>query len=245
MAILRTIHDSHFTTVANDTVRDPSISFKAKGILFLLLSCSDNWSFTEAWIATRSTDGLTAIKSALHELENAHYLKRYRLRNEDGTLGEGVYEVYERPYDSDEPICSSPMSENRTLDNEPLRNNNIPISDGTEEKQSKNTHGAFEEVIAYLNTKAGKNFKASSKHTAALISARFKEGFSIEDFKRVIDNKVADWKLRPEMERYLRPETLFGSKFEGYLNEAPAKKESKSQSSLGYSMKPVRLEDFD
>lgn len=233
MAILRTIHDSHFTTVANDTVRDPSISFKAKGILFLLLSCSDNWSFTEAWIATHSTDGLTAIKSALHELEDAHYLKRYRIRNEDGTLGEGVYEVYERPYDSTKPICNSPMSENRTLDNEPLRNNTISIDIDMKEKQLKNTHNAIEEIVAYLNAKTGKSYKASSKHSASLIKARLSEGFSVEDFKRVIDNKVADWKPRKDMEIYLRPETLFGTKFEGYLNENRGDGEKRTVRRLG------------
>ena len=52
-------------------------------------------------------------------------------------------------------------------------------------------------------------------------TARIKEGFTLEDFKRVIDWKVSKW-IGTDMEQYLRPETLFGTKFESYLNEAPA-----------------------
>ena len=77
----------------------------------------------------------------------------------------------------------------------------------------------IERIVGYLNSKANKNYKASSKKTASLIRARLGEGFTVEDFMRVIDNKVADWKPRKDMEQYLRPETLFGTKFEGYLNE--------------------------
>ena len=74
-------------------------------------------------------------------------------------------------------------------------------------------------IVRYLNSKANKQYKATSKKTRSLINARLKEGFTVEDFMRVIDNKVADWKNRKDMEQYLRPETLFGTKFEGYLNE--------------------------
>ena len=72
-------------------------------------------------------------------------------------------------------------------------------------------------VVAYLNEKAGTNYRASSKATARHIKARYEEGYTLQDFYTVIDKKVAEWK-GGEMERYLRPETLFGTKFEGYLN---------------------------
>ena len=72
-------------------------------------------------------------------------------------------------------------------------------------------------IVDYLNKAAGTNYRASTKATARHIEARLNEGFSCEDFMTVIDKKVAEWK-GGEMEKYLRPETLFGSKFEGYLN---------------------------
>ena len=78
----------------------------------------------------------------------------------------------------------------------------------------------YKEVIDYLNLKAGKNFKlveSNKKH----INARIKEGFTLDDFKKVIDNKVTEWKNDDKMNQYLRPETLFSSKFQSYLNSEP------------------------
>lgn len=83
-------------------------------------------------------------------------------------------------------------------------------------------------IIEYLNKKSGKNFKPSSQKTKLCISARIKEGFSIDDFKTVIDNKVKDWINKSDMVEYLRPETLFGTKFEGYLNQSSSPNRDKS-----------------
>jgi uncharacterized phage protein (TIGR02220 family) len=96
----------------------------------------------------------------------------------------------------------------------------------TEQQQSntlqeyKNIRNIYIAVIDYLNNKANKNFRPTTKKTQSLINARIKEGFSLDDFKRVIDIKCSQW-LGTEMEKYLRPETLFGTKFESYLNEKP------------------------
>ncbi|QQV93192.1 DNA replication protein [Staphylococcus virus vB_SepS_27] len=76
----------------------------------------------------------------------------------------------------------------------------------------------YKDVIDYLNQQTGKNYKSTTKKNQTVIRARTDEGFSLDDFKRVIDNKVAEWKST-NMEKYLRPETLFGTKFEGYLNQ--------------------------
>ncbi len=80
------------------------------------------------------------------------------------------------------------------------------------------------EIIEYLNQKTGKNFDHQSKETRAKIKARWGingKQRTIEDFVRVIDNKCASWLNDPVMVNYLRPETLFGTKFESYLNEKP------------------------
>lgn len=75
-----------------------------------------------------------------------------------------------------------------------------------------------EEVIDHLNRRAGTHYRATTASTRKLIKARLKEGFTAEDIKQVIDKKCADWLNNPTMMEYLRPETLFGSKFESYLN---------------------------
>lgn len=74
--------------------------------------------------------------------------------------------------------------------------------------------------IVYLNQVTNKRYKFVDK-TKRLLLARFKEGYTLEDFKQVIDIKTAEWKDSPEFSKYLRPETLFGSKFDGYLNQKP------------------------
>lgn len=78
------------------------------------------------------------------------------------------------------------------------------------------------EIVDYLNAVAGTRYKASTRNTVAHIKARLKEGFTVDDFKAVIDTKAAAWKDDPKMCAYIRPQTLFGPKFEGYLNERRA-----------------------
>jgi uncharacterized phage protein (TIGR02220 family) len=73
-------------------------------------------------------------------------------------------------------------------------------------------------IISYLNQKCGTNYKASTVNTKKHINARLNDGYKYEDFVKVIDNKYKDWK-GTEWEQYLRPDTLFGTKFESYLNQ--------------------------
>lgn len=75
------------------------------------------------------------------------------------------------------------------------------------------------EIIVYLNETCGTNYRESSKATQRLIKARLNDGFTVDDFKTVIYKKAKQWKDNSKMCAYLRPQTLFGTKFEGYLNE--------------------------
>ena len=75
------------------------------------------------------------------------------------------------------------------------------------------------EIIDYLNQKTGKHFRKSIASTTRAINARIKEGFTVDDFKTVIDKKVIEWGNDERMKQYLRPQTLFGTKFESYLNQ--------------------------
>jgi len=82
------------------------------------------------------------------------------------------------------------------------------------------------EVISDLNQKAGTNYKHTSAKTRSLVRARVNDGFTEKDFFTVHDKKVKDW-LGTEHAKYLRPETLYSNKFEGYLNQLDSpKKES-------------------
>jgi len=77
----------------------------------------------------------------------------------------------------------------------------------------------YVDIVSYLNSESSSKYKVSSSKTKDLIKARWNDGFRLDDFKTVIDKKVASWSNNPDMVKFLRPETLFGNKFEGYLNE--------------------------
>ena len=77
----------------------------------------------------------------------------------------------------------------------------------------------YEEIISYLNQKLGTKYSHTSRDTKKHIQARFRDGFTLDDFKHVIDVKVAEWGNDSKMSSYLRPKTLFGTKFESYLNQ--------------------------
>ncbi len=92
----------------------------------------------------------------------------------------------------------------------------------------------YKEIVDYLNQVCGTRYKASAKATQRHINARITEGFCLDDFKTVIDKKHHEWTvIKPEMKQYLRPETLFGTKFESYLNQSiPQFKSNKDQAAL-------------
>lgn len=79
----------------------------------------------------------------------------------------------------------------------------------------------YSQTLNHLNKKAGTNYRSTATASQRLIKARLKEGFVLEDLIKVIDIKSSEW-MGTEYQKYLRPETLFGSKFEGYLNSGQA-----------------------
>ncbi len=96
----------------------------------------------------------------------------------------------------------------------------LSVSDDTSlggEKTKDNI--PYKEIIDYLNEKAETKYRYQTTSTKEKIRARYREGYTIDDFKTVIDNKCAEWKNDEKMCNYLRPETLFGTKFESYLNQ--------------------------
>lgn len=85
----------------------------------------------------------------------------------------------------------------------------------------------YTEIIMCLNNRTGASYRATSKRTRDLIKARFNEGFTLDDFKVVIDKKSDEWLDDKNMSKFLRPETLFGNKFESYLNQPSRKMTTK------------------
>lgn len=103
----------------------------------------------------------------------------------------------------------------------PNQNDNDPLSKRLETKEINNI---INNIVVFLNGLVETKYKATDK-TKALIRGRLNEGFTLDDFKYVIKVKSAEWKNDDKMRKYLRPETLFGTKFEGYLNQQEGKQE--------------------
>lgn len=97
----------------------------------------------------------------------------------------------------------------------------------------------YEEIINYLNEKLNTKYSAKTKSTMKAIKARINEDNAcLEDFKKVIDIKAKEW-VGTDQAKYLRPETLFSNKFEGYLNQLEGDKQS-TNSYNKYNNEPSR-----
>ena len=115
------------------------------------------------------------------------------------------------------PSCQ--ISDGQVTDNCPHSIGKDSIVEYSIGKGSIEQSPPYEEIISYLNQKLGTKYSHTSKDTKKHIQARFRDGFTIDDFKHVIDVKVAEWGNDSKMSSYLRPKTLFGTKFESYLNQ--------------------------
>lgn len=154
------------------------------------------------------------------ELKNVGLLKEVRQGNNlpnriyissiDGTVNSTVSEL---------EILQSGTVNNTVLELEILQTNKT----NNNEIDNNNKLSICSEVINYLNSKAKKNFKVNTASHQKFIKARLKEGYVLEDFKKVVDIMVAKWK-GTEYEQYLQPQTLFGNKMDNYLNQPMPKR---------------------
>ena len=129
-------------------------------------------------------------------------------------------------YDSYQQLTNE-LTNDQPTTNQRLTNDQPQCNKANKANKVKE-YNIYPEIINFLNEKAGTQYKYTSTKTRSLIDARLNEKFTLEDFKTVISKKCAEWNHEPEkgkedMRKYLRPETLFGNKFEGYLNQAPVK----------------------
>lgn len=124
------------------------------------------------------------------------------------------------------------------------KNININISSNEDIKDIVGKPDDIKVIIDYLNEQTGSHFKANTSETQKSIKARLKEGYTVDDFKRVIDSKVKDWVDDERMKDYLRPQTLFRpANFEAYLNAAnrPRQPDKKNK----FNNYPQNNYDFD
>ncbi|MCK5606514.1 conserved phage C-terminal domain-containing protein [Candidatus Pacearchaeota archaeon] len=145
-------------------------------------------------------------------------------QNKRKKRGKGSRKVVTRvlPVKGNTPSSSSTPSPSLSLSSSPTTPLREKISSGEPDHLTLNTF--VNEVIRYLNEILKTRYRNTTPKTKVLIQARINQGHTLEEFKIVIDKKSLEWGDDLKMSKYLRPETLFGNKFESYLNQKEADK---------------------
>ncbi|MEB8992584.1 conserved phage C-terminal domain-containing protein [Bacillus cereus] len=265
MGIFRVKKDVNYSVIHNTPLRDEKLSWRAKGLLAYMLSLPDDWTFHVTELSQHAKDGKEITTKTIQELKKAGYLKRYPVQNpKTGKISHWETAVYEVPStESENQSVEKPVSgktsrresndrETSDMENHPVekqtllstdnllstnipntdKQNNTMFSSNEEDNQSSIP---YQEILDYLNEKAKKNFNHKAEAHRKLIRARWNEGYTIEKFKTVIDNKVSQWlgqfdRDNEPLDRYLRPSTLFAqTHFDNYLNETVSIPQSNQQ----------------
>lgn len=153
VAILRKTNKQRYTTFLHSISLDENLSLKDFGLLIKLLSLPDDWKFSEKGLEKiLKKDGQTSIRTAVKNLETYGYLKRERIRNDDGTMGDVIWYIYEEPQIDNSP--KEPDFENHNLDD--FGGKNPDFENQSLENSSLETHKQYnikEPNIKKSNTK--------------------------------------------------------------------------------------------
>ena len=258
MAVFRVNKTKNYTIMSNTHLKDRRLTLKAKGLLSMMLGFPEDWNYSIAGLVAICKENETAIKSALEELKKTGYLVVTKMMPNETNSGriEYIYDIFEQPCELQEEGMQG--VENLSVENPSQLNtkklntkklnkkNNIKnkqksdlaktstgnglevIREKITSKKGAADNQAVETVILHLNELAGTHYRPTKADTIKVITARLKEGYSVDDLKLVVSYKCDEW-MGTDMQKYLRPETLFRpSKFESYLNAAtsgaPARK---------------------
>lgn len=225
MDLLKDARKKEWFWLENDLVDREDLGIYEKMIYIVLARYSDNESCcfpSYKKIALKCGCSERQAKSVVKILENKGLIKKEnRIKSNSNEKESNIYFVLTAKlggeYDAQQVVHE--VHSKKTYNKKTYIKSNIYSP--TEQEEKKINKDIHKRIIDYLNEKADKSFKSTTKKTQSLIDARFAEGFVEEDFYKVIDNKVLAWLEDVKMSVYLRPETLFGNKFESYLNEVP------------------------
>lgn len=213
---------------------------KNNGGVFLM---NDKIPYTDKMLATIFRMNESTVKLALNAFEQFKMIE----------IVEGIITIpnwnkhqtldaYERKKERDRLYQEERRAKQRALiekssDKSSERTPDVAVSDIDKEEDKEkdnNIYVPYKEIITYLNEKTGKKLRWDVKSNQKEIKARFNEGYTLDDFKTVIDKKYHEWGRKPtkeelqrgikDMRIYLRPKTLFGSNFDVYLNQEQTEK---------------------
>lgn len=186
------------------------------------------------------------VQRMLKKFETEHQIEQHTC-NQNRLITIVNWELYQIP----EQLSEQPVNNECTTNEQPVNTNKNEKNEKNDKNDKKivvqkSAEYPYKEIIDYLNSKAETAFKDSSKDSRKHIKDRCDEGYTVEDFKKVIDTKVEEWK-KTDMSKYLRPATLFGTNFEGYLNQkaTPRGKKKESRPENQFKQFPQRDTDLD
>ena len=198
------------------TIRLALSTFEAFGMIEIIEDPYGNDVYTiPNWEKHQNIDGMDKIR------------EQNRIRKQNQRLRQKQLAIEEKNHVMSRDSHAIDKDKEKEKEEEKDKNKEINIKLETDDPPGGSMCESYQEIIEYLNNKAGTAYRSSSKKTQTCIHARLEEGFTIDDFKTVIDKKCMQW-IGTEFEKFLRPETLFGTKFEGYLNEKHNQKQSRT-----------------
>ena len=232
------IQDTGYGLIPRRVMRDEHLSTTAKCIYCYLASFAGNTgrSFPSTSLMAKELNiSNDTLFKYLKELKTKNVITVEKEKSLDSKFTKNIYYLHNKvgeeiPYPKSSDTTSSDTRNQDTnsnnLNSNNLNSNNKDIYSSAKAKQQI----PYKEIIEYLNKATNKNYKHTASGNKKLIKARWNENYTLEDFKKVIDIKVSQWEGNIEMQQYLRPRTLFGVKFDDYLNEEmPKGKSSEDQ----------------
>lgn len=221
MSILINNLKEKFTTLPNEAITDTRICPGAFRVLSYLFSKPSSWKVNNSDIQKQLniSTGETMAKY-WKELIKTGWLSRTKKKSKTGKFNGGFdYELNISPkYGLSVNRENTKIGKTTTHSNTDSNSNTDYLYKPELENSVIGEKITYAEIVTYLNEKANTSYRDSTKKTKEKIKARWNEGFRLDDFKKVIDDRVKRWINDPHQKQYLRPETLFGNKFEGYLN---------------------------
>lgn len=211
--------EREFTVIPNSVSQNKLLNLEERGLLVYLLSLPSDWVIYKSNLHILIEEKEGTVDRVFKSLQNKGYILSVKQINKKGRFCGWNHIVYENPT-VEIGSRTEPTSVNPDLGETTPIQIHTEYKEVIKNKEKENILSFCEQAVRYLNEKTGSEFRASTKSTKSKIKTLLDNSFTIEDIKLVIDLKTASWLNDSKMSEYLRPETLFGGKFEAYLQEA-------------------------
>ena len=227
MAILKNKFKDNYSIIPNSIIQAKDLTDAEYRLLIFLYSLPDSWKINQNFLGLKLNCNRININKKIKKLKELGYLEILKSPEKN----DYIYILKEKDVSASD-VSLKDVSASDVSVSDTYINNNI-INTNINNKKDNIYNAEIEEIINYMNQDVLKesniygtitfSYKTTTPKTRSLIIARLKEGYTVDDFKDVIFLKYQDWvmdeKNSKQMRKYYRPETLFGNKFENYLQE--------------------------